>query len=66
MGWKEKDWKKNQRPKNDEDSSSEMKKEMLRMQGLIVCNECQVAYSLYQPKCPNCGESNKAHYPAKV
>jgi len=66
MGWKEKDWKKNQRKKNDEDSPSEMKKEMLRMQGLIICEGCQLAYSLYQPNCPNCGKSNQTHYPAKV
>ena len=66
MGWKEKEWKKNQRKKGNEDSPSEIEKEMLRMQGLILCDECLMTYSLYQPKCPNCGETNKTHYPAKI
>ena len=66
MGWKEKEWKENKKRKDNQDSSSEMKKEMLRMQGLIICKECQSAYSLYHPKCPNCGKINQTHYPAKV
>ena len=67
MGWKEKEWTKNKRRKDaPEDSPSEMQKEMLRMQGLILCEECHIPYSLYQPRCPKCDEPNKTHYPAKV
>ena len=65
MGWKEKEWKKNKRHE-EQDSPKEFEREMLRMQGLILCEECLTAYSFYQPKCPHCGESNKTHYPAKV
>ena len=35
MGWKEKDWKKNQNHKGGE-SRREIEEEMLRIQGLIV------------------------------
>lgn len=67
MGWKEKEWKKNQNKKHEgEESPREIEIEMLRMQGLILCDECLTPYSLYQPLCPNCGETNKSHYPAKV
>jgi|TARA_R110000824_G_scaffold37207_4_gene114494 hypothetical protein len=67
MGWKEKEWKKNRNDKTaGEDSPREIEKEMLRMQGLILCEECLLPYSLYQPKCPMCGETNRIHYPAKV
>jgi len=67
MGWKEKDWKNNKSRKDaPNESPSDIQKEMLRMQGLIMCEECWIAYSLYQPKCPNCDEPNKSHYPAKV
>jgi len=66
MGWKEKEWKKNKKRKDNQDSPSEMEREMLRMQGLILCPNCFSAYSLYQPKCPHCGETNRTHYPNKV
>ena len=65
MGWKEKDWKKNRNHKGGE-SRRQIEEDMLRMQGLIVCPNCDLTYSLYQPKCPHCDEPNKSHYPAKV
>ena len=65
MGWKEKDWKKNQNHKGEE-SRRDIEEEMLRIQGLIVCPKCDLPYSLYQPRCPHCDEPNKSHYPAKV
>ena len=40
--------------------------EMLRMQGLKVCDECQGMYGLYEARCPHCDAPNKSHYPAKV
>ena len=67
MGWKEKEWQKNKNRKHgQEDSPREFEIEMLRMQGLILCSNCLTAYSLYQPKCPHCGETNKTHYPNKL
>lgn len=66
MGWKEKEWKKNNRRKDKGDSPKEIEREMLRMQGLILCDECRNTYSLYQPKCPHCDEPNKSHYPNKL
>ncbi len=67
MGWKEKDWKNNKSRKDaPEESVSDIQKEMLRIQGLILCEECHIPYSLYKPKCPNCDEPNKSHYPAKL
>jgi|TARA_B100000214_G_scaffold349318_1_gene302089 hypothetical protein len=67
MGWKEKEWKKNKNRKDEpEDSPSDIQKEMLRMQGLILCEECYIPYSLYLPRCPNCDEPNKTHYPNKL
>ncbi len=65
MGWKEKEWKKNKRHE-EQDSPKEFEIEMLRMQGLILCEGCLTAYSLYQSKCPTCEKPNKTHYPAKV
>ena len=66
MGWKEKEWKKNRNRKDEGETPSEMEKEILRMKGLILCDECFTAYSLYLPRCPKCDESNKTHYPAKL
>ena len=48
------------------ESRRQIEEDMLRMQGLIVCPNCDLTYSLYQPKCPHCDEPNKSHYPAKV
>ena len=67
MGWKEKDWKNNKSRKDEpEDSVSDIQKEMLRMQGLVLCEECNIPYSAYQAKCPKCDEPNKSHYPSKL
>ena len=67
MGGKEKAYRKAQKNrKKDKEASSEIEIEILRMQGLILCPNCQSAYSLYQPRCPNCDESNKTHYPNKI
>ncbi len=67
MGWKEKDWKKNKNRKDaPDDSVTDIQKEMLRMQGLILCDECNIPYSLYQPRCPKCDAPNKSHYPGKL
>jgi|TARA_B100001094_G_scaffold323898_1_gene375578 rubrerythrin len=65
MGWKEKDWKKNQNQKSG-DSRRDIEIEMLKIQGLLVCPKCDLTYSLYQHRCPHCDEPNKTHYPAKV
>jgi len=65
MGWKEKEWKKDRNHKVSDDRN-QIQEEMLRMQGLILCRHCEMPYSLYQPNCPHCGESNKTHYPAKL
>jgi predicted amidophosphoribosyltransferase len=65
MGWKEKSYREKQRNKS-EDNSDHMREEMLRMQGLILCKDCIMPYSVYQPICPHCSEPNKTHYPAKV
>ena len=68
MGWKEKEWKNNKSRKDEipEDSPSDIEKEMLRVQGLILCEECNIPYSLYQPRCPKCDEPNRNHYPNKL
>ncbi len=67
MGGKEKPYRKAQKNRRKNDPSPrEIERELLRMQGLILCENCQTAYSLYQPRCPNCDEPNKTHYPAKV
>jgi hypothetical protein len=63
MGWKEKPYRKAQRNKAEDNT---MEEDMLRMQGLILCKECIMPYSVYQPICPHCSEPNKTHYPAKV
>ena len=65
MGWKEKDWKKGQKDKGG-DSSRQIEEEMLKIQGLIICPNCDLTYSLYQHRCPHCDAPNKSHYPAKI
>ena len=68
MGWKEKPHKAAQRQRSQEKAEdlSHFEIEMLRMQGLKVCDECQGMYGLYEARCPHCDAPNKSHYPAKV
>ena len=68
MGWKEKPHRKAQKKaiKVKQDDMNDFQREILRMQGLIICNACDMTYSLYQPKCPHCEAPNQTHYPAKA
>ena len=68
MGWKEKPHRKAQRAKRKETEveNRDMEVEILRMQGLKECPNCQAVYSFYQPRCPFCDAPNLSFYPAKV
>ena len=50
MGWKEKDWKKNQNQKSG-DSRRDIEIEMLKIQGLLVCPKCDLTVSSVCSKC---------------
>lgn len=67
MGWKEKDWKKTQKAFNDdaEGDNRPYDSEILRMQGLIRCHECEVPYPFMHPRCVSCDAPNREHYPNK-
>lgn len=67
MGWKEKKHQKHQRAlKNDGDNEHPYDSEMLRIQGLIRCFDCEITYPFMHPRCPNCDSPNKEHYPNKL
>ena len=68
MGWKEKPHRAAQKKRSEEKSEdlSHFEIEMLRMQGLKICDECQGLYGFYEPRCPHCDAPNNSHYPAKV
>lgn len=67
MGWKEKKHQKHQRElKKDDGGDNPYDEEMLRMQGLIRCKECENPYPFMHPRCPTCDAPNKEHYPSKV
>ena len=68
MGWKEKPHKAAQKQKTKEraDDTSHFEAEMLRMQGLVICDGCKGTYGVYEPRCPHCDAPNRTHYSAKV
>lgn len=66
MGWKEKEYKANQKAKAHQDDDHPYDSEMLRIQGLIRCQECENPYPFMHPRCPTCDSPNREHYPNKV
>lgn len=62
---KRKDYKKAQRDKGKENHNP-YDAEMLRIQGLIRCHNCELTYPFMQSRCPNCDSPNREHYPSKV
>jgi hypothetical protein len=66
MGWKEKEYKANQKAKANQDEDHPYDSEMLRIQGLIRCQECENPYPFMHPRCPTCDSPNREHYPNKV
>jgi len=65
MGWKRKDYKETQKALNEQDNEKPYDSEMLRIQGLIRCKECEITYPYLHRECPNCGTPNSERYPLK-
>lgn len=68
MGWKEKEYRKTQKANRggkETDSISPFDEEMLRIQGLIRCKECDMPYPYVQRNCPHCNAPNTDKYPLR-
>ena len=64
---KRKDYKKAQRDKGKgKENHNPYDAEMLRIQGLIRCHNCELTYPFMQSRCPNCDSPNREHHPSKV
>lgn len=64
---KRKDYKESQKAKDkDRNNHNPFDAEMLRIQGLIRCHECDIPYPFMQARCPHCNAPNREHYPSKV
>lgn len=65
MGWKEKDYRNAQKHRRQKGEEQPYDEEILRIQGLIRCENCETPYPYLHRNCPVCGHPNHEKYALK-
>lgn len=65
MGWKEKEYRTAQKNRKKDEGRYHYDAEMLRIQGLIRCENCENPYPYLHRNCPVCDHPNHEKYALK-